>query len=221
MNDKPLSCTVKPPVYISAVSGKNINSGCKTIDISFPSIVNPENTENIGEIRFQNFYVAFLTIKAKIKLLEETPREGPNDQGWRVVLRRFRLMPDPHCEAGAQDFFCLTRKHFVCDMINVVSLRIILQQPSPVWNEFKLEDLKLFRNPSGVRVPPLPSWVLEDDKTKVGKKEIEGVPDLQSLSSSLQQLWALAEEVTANQTDQSLGRYEVDGCYDINLLAYS
>ena len=38
---------------------------------------------------------------------------------------------------------------------------------------------------------------------------IQGVPDLESLSTSLQQLWALAEEVAANQTDESLGRYEV------------
>merc|ERR1712223_1510387 len=106
-------------------------------------------------------------------------------------------------------------------MTNVVSVRLILQQPSPVWKEFKIEDLKLFRMSSGLRVPPLPSWVTDDDKTKVGKKELDGVPDLDTLSASLQQLWALAEEAASNQTDESLGRYEVDGCYDINLLAYS
>ncbi|XP_005107351.2 nicolin-1 isoform X2 [Aplysia californica] len=232
MNDKPLSCTIKPAVCVTADT-KGFHSGCKIVDISFPSIVNPE----IGEIRFQNFYVAFLTVKAKIKLTEDTPREGPQDQGWRVALRRFPLMPDPHGETGAQDSFCLTRKHFSCDLSNIVSVRLILQQPAPVWKEFKMEELKLFRSSNGVRVPPLPTWVTEDDKTKVGKKELEnentgvvaeknsraevGVPDIDSLSASLQQLWALAEEASSNQTEESLGRYEVEGCYDINLLAYS
>ena len=37
----------------------------------------------------------------------------------------------------------------------------------------------------------------------------QGVPDLDTLSASLQQLWALAEEAASNQTDESLGRYEV------------
>lgn len=220
MNEtKPLGCTIKPPVSIITETGKGFPSqtGVKIIDITFPSIVNPE----VGEIRFQNYYVAFLTVKAKIKLTEQTPREGTNDQGWRIALHKFQLMPDPHCEPGAQDVFCLTRKHFLCDMTNVVSVRLILQQPSPVWKEFKIEDLKLFRMSSGLRVPPLPSWVTDDDKTKVGKKELDGVPDLDTLSASLQQLWALAEEAASNQTDESLGRYEVDGCYDINLLAYS
>jgi len=31
------------------------------------------------------------------------------------------------------------------DLVNVTALRLILQQPSPVWKEFKIEDLKVFR----------------------------------------------------------------------------
>lgn len=211
MNDKPLSCTIKPAVGLTAESGKTGQFGCKIIDISFPSIVNPELSEDnvgIGEIHFQNYYVAYVSVKAKIKLTEDTPREGTNDQGWRLVVRRFKLMPDPHSETGAQDVFRLTGKHFFCNITNIVSLRIILQQPSPIWKEFKLEDIKLFRKQNGGRVPPLPSWVMDDDKTKIGKKELEGVPDLDSLSANLQQLWALAEEAASNQTEESLGRYE-------------
>ncbi|GFO15511.1 nicolin-1-like [Plakobranchus ocellatus] len=217
MNDKPLSCNVKPAVSPTVDSRLGSQTGCKIIDITFPNVVNPE----VGEIRFQNYYVAFLTVKAKIKLTEQTPREGPNDHGWRMVVRRLQLMPDPHTETGAQDCFVITRSQFVCELSQVVSLRLILQQPSPLWKDFSLEDLKLFKTSGGSRVPPLPSWFMEDDKPKANKKELEGVPDLDSLSTNLQQLWALAEEVSANQTEESLGRYEVDGCYDINLLAYS
>ena len=31
------------------------------------------------------------------------------------------------------------------ELVNVSALRLILQQPSPVWREFKIEDLKVFR----------------------------------------------------------------------------
>jgi len=32
------------------------------------------------------------------------------------------------------------------ELVNVSALRIILQQPSPVWKEFKIEDLKIYRS---------------------------------------------------------------------------
>ncbi|KAK3779731.1 hypothetical protein RRG08_013686 [Elysia crispata] len=217
MNNKPLICNVKTAT-IPTVDGRiSTQTGCKIIDITFPNVVNPE----VGEVCFQNYYVAFFTLKAKIKLTEQTPREGPNDHGWRMVVRRYQLMPDPHAENGAQDCFTITRQQFSCDLNQLISLRLILQQPSPLWKDFGLEDLKLFKTTGAPRAPPLPSWFMEEGKSKAGKKELEGVPDINSLSSNLQQLWALAEEVAANQTDESLGRYEVDGCYDINLLAYS
>lgn len=38
---------------------------------------------------------------------------------------------------------------------------------------------------------------------------LQGVPNLESLSANLQELWALAEVVSANQTTVNLGRYEV------------
>ena len=47
---------------------------------------------------------------------------------------------------------------FRCELNNVMSLRLILQQPSPVWREFKLEDLRLFRSP-GVSLIVLIDWL--------------------------------------------------------------
>uniref|UniRef100_A0A0B6ZZT0 Nicolin-1 n=1 Tax=Arion vulgaris TaxID=1028688 RepID=A0A0B6ZZT0_9EUPU len=138
-----------------------------------------------------------------------------------MAIKRFKLMPDPHTETGAQDTFCLTKMHFQCDMSNVVSVRFILQQPSPLWKDFKLEELKLFRPSNGTQACSLPACILEDLNEKSEKKELEGVPEIDVLSSGLQQLWALAEEAVSNQTKQSLGRYDVDGCYDINLLSYT
>ncbi|XP_060593717.1 nicolin-1-like isoform X2 [Ruditapes philippinarum] len=106
------------------------------------------------------------------------------------------------------------------ELVNVSALRIILQQPSCVWKEFKIEDLKIYRSSESGRPNPLPAW-LTDTPSKSGKKKVEGVTNLEALSSTLQQLWALSEEVAAQQTNRALGRYEVDGCYEINLLSYT
>lgn len=38
---------------------------------------------------------------------------------------------------------------FITDLSNVIQLRVILQQPSSVWKDFKIEELKLYR-PSDV-----------------------------------------------------------------------
>ena len=37
----------------------------------------------------------------------------------------------------------------------------------------------------------------------------QGIPNLDTVSANLQQLWALSEEVGANQTQMALGRYDV------------
>ncbi|XP_078105614.1 nicolin-1 isoform X2 [Sander vitreus] len=49
--------------------------------------------------------------------------------------------------------------------------------------------------------------------------DLEGLPDPQTVSSSIQQMWALTEVMQTNQTTASIGRFDVDGCYDINLLS--
>ncbi|XP_021165807.1 nicolin-1 isoform X2 [Fundulus heteroclitus] len=49
--------------------------------------------------------------------------------------------------------------------------------------------------------------------------DVEGLPDPQTVSSSIQQMWALTEVMQTNQTTASIGRFDVDGCYDIDLLS--
>ncbi|XP_070193080.1 nicolin-1-like isoform X2 [Littorina saxatilis] len=232
--DKPLNCTIKNPVNLTLGDIKvDMLCGCKVVDITFPNIMSPERgVVKVGEIRFKNFYVATLTVKAKYRT-ENTPRHTGDQPKWKTCLKRVKLMPDPHSEAGSHDYISLTSRQFRCELSNITGLRLILHQPSPVWREFKLEELRLFRSAGGPKTSPLPTWLLEEPKAKVQKKTVQrvasstpkggegGVPDLDGLSANLQQLWALAEEVSTSQTSQSLGRFEVDGCYDINLLAYT
>ncbi|XP_052261546.1 nicolin-1-like isoform X2 [Dreissena polymorpha] len=234
MTERPLHCTIKTPVLITLSDLKSeFHSGCRMIDISLSNVINPEKTEmqlkskskpkledevkQVGEIHFKNSYTAYITVKAKCRLPDS--KDG-SEVKWRTCVRRFRLMPNPNVEAGSQDYFVLSRKQMQFDLVNVSALRIILQQPSPVWKEFKIEDLKVFRSSDSIKPNPLPSW-LTDTPDKSNRKKIEGVANLESLSSTLQQLWALSEEVSAQQTNRALGRYEVDGSYEINLLSYT
>ncbi|CAG2255890.1 NICN1 [Mytilus edulis] len=214
MTDRPLHSHIKNPVILTISDGKTeFHSGCRVIDINFPNISNPE----VGEIHFKNSYTAFITVKAKFKAQAENGDAG-GDAKWKTCVRRFRLMPNPHMEEGSQDYFCLGKKHFMNELSNITQIRVILQQPSPVWKDFRIEELKLYRSAEMNKTPALPSWLIEDS----GKsKKSDSVPNLEAISSSLQHLWALAEEVGAKQTERALGRYEVDGCYEINLLSYT
>ncbi|XP_053377522.1 nicolin-1-like isoform X2 [Mercenaria mercenaria] len=239
MTERPLHCTIKNPVTLNISDLKSeFHSGCRIIDVSLSNIINPEKTqlslksakgkskvaeevEQVGEIHFKNSYTAYLTVKAKCRIQDS--KDG-NEMRWRTCVKKMKLMSSPHVEAGAQDYFVITRKHMQFELVNVSALRIILQQPSSVWKEFKIEDLKIYRSSESGRPNPLPAW-LTDTPNKSGKKKVEdafgmGVTNLEALSSTLQQLWALSEEVAAQQTNRALGRYEVDGCYEINLLSY-
>ncbi|CAC5415807.1 nicolin-1-like isoform X1 [Mytilus californianus] len=247
MTDRPLHSHIKNPVILTISDGKTeFHSGCRVIDINFPNISNPESSnpisvsicERVGEIHFKNSYTAFITVRAKFKAQAENGEVG-GDAKWKTCVRRFRLMPNPHMEEGSQDYFCLGKKHFMNELSNITQLRVILQQPSPVWKDFRIEELKLYRSAEMNKTPALPSWLIEDSgKSKKSDNDLDNdsfcdklrserspclasVPNLEAISSSLQHLWALAEEVGAKQTERALGRYEVDGCYEINLLSYT
>lgn len=217
MTDRPLQCNIKNPVALTIGDHKNeFHSGCRVVDITFPNIVNPE----VGEIHFKNHYVAFLTVKVKFKPSADNG-EPPGEAKWKTCIKKMRLMPNPHTETGSQDYFCINKKHFGFDLVNLTAVRLILQQPSPVWKEFRLEEIKLYRSSETQRTPPLPAWLIEDSANNSHKKKLEGIPNIEAISSNLQQLWALSEEVSTHQTDTQLGRYDIDGCYEINLLSYT
>ncbi|ESO84393.1 hypothetical protein LOTGIDRAFT_236344 [Lottia gigantea] len=218
MQEKSILCSIKPTVSLLVGDHKHdFFSGCKMFDVTFPNIINPE----IGEICFQNFYVAQLTIRAKFRSADLNGQTGTLK--WRTCVRKMQLMPNAHTEDGSHDYFTLNRKHFNFDIVNLSTLRFILHQPSPVWKDFKLEDIRFYRSPQVSKSTGLPYWLTEEqteEKAK-DKQKLQGLPDLDMLSANLQALWSMAEEVSDNQSTVPLGRYEVDGCYDINLLSYT
>ncbi|XP_048739330.1 nicolin-1-like isoform X7 [Ostrea edulis] len=228
MGDRPLHCSIKNPVVLTVEDQKNaFHSGCKVIDVTFPNISVPEKQtvpislcERVGEICFKNYYTAYISVRVKFKAAPDNATDS-GEIKWRTCVRKMRLMPNPHKEGGSQDYFSISKKQFSFDISNISALRIILQQPSPVWKEFRVEDLRLYRSSEMLsKPPPLPGWLTEDSANST-KHKLEGIPNLESISSSLQELWGLSEEMSVNQSKTDIGRYEVDGCYEINLLAYT
>ncbi|XP_034553441.1 nicolin-1 isoform X2 [Notolabrus celidotus] len=208
---KPVSCTIKPPVYlhIGETKADPAHSGVCVVDVTLP-FGKPVDVE---EITFKNYYTAYLTVR----LL----RRGPGQEAtakWSTALRDLPLMDNPHTERGSQDYYSIHRTQMQVEPDHVTSVRLILRQPSSAWLTFSLEDVHIYPHTEPDPEKEVSDWL--SDLTLVDNHpDLEGLPDPQTVSSSLQQMWALTEVMQSNQTTASIGRFDVDGCYDINLLS--
>ncbi|XP_015148384.3 nicolin-1 isoform X2 [Gallus gallus] len=207
----PLPCTARPAAPLQLPGGAEAaRPGVAVIDVRFPR----GSAADVHEIVFKNFYTAFLSVRAQ--------RAGPpGPRKWVTCLRDLRLMPCPHTEPGAQDYFSLRRSQMLCDMEQVTALRFILRQPSPAWLHFGIEELQLF--PPGSKTPPqdVPSWLSQLSPPEQPPSLHGELPDPEKVAAEVQQMWALTEVVRARQAAARIGRFDVDGCYDVNLLSYS
>ncbi|CAE1273633.1 NICN1 [Acanthosepion pharaonis] len=206
---KPLICSLQAPLKIGVDKNwANFNSGYKVIQVNFPSLITPE----VDEIHFKNNYTALLSIK--VKFHEQTEAESGK---WKTCLKRYKLMPHPHTETGSQSSFVVNNKQLTCDLNNILALKFILQQPSPVWLDFSITDVKLYKN---IRTPYqnnlFSKWMKEEENKNDNPKKLD--LDVAAISSTMQQMWALTQQISNVKCDTSLGRYEIDGIYDINLL---
>ncbi|XP_055485912.1 nicolin-1 isoform X1 [Psammomys obesus] len=185
--------------------------GVLVVDVTFPNVAPFE----LQEITFKNYYTAFLSIRVR----QLTPGATPGK--WVTCLRNRCLMPDPHSEEGAQEYVSLFKHQMLCDMTRVLELRLILRQPSPLWLSFTVEELQIYQQ--GPKSPSLfPKWlshpVCNEQPAPCAE---QGLPDPSRVSSEVQQMWALTEMIRASHTSTRIGRFDVDGCYDLNLLSYT
>jgi len=216
MGDRLLTSVVRGAIPLSIGAPRtDFRSGCSTMEVTFPNL----GAVEIGEIQFGNYYVAFLTIRVKLK--------GGEEEVWRTLVKNKRLMPDPHGERGSQDYFVITRKHLPSEVMDhVTALRFVLRQPSPVWEDFYLDDVKIYAPPGEpTSAITLPEFLKREENAqrKPDKAKMANIvlPNVQAVSMELQQLWGLTELLKANQSTVGAGRYDVDGSYDINLLSYA
>ncbi|XP_051060334.1 nicolin-1 isoform X2 [Phodopus roborovskii] len=183
--------------------------GVLVVDVTFPNVAPFE------EITFKNYYTAFLSIRVRHHTTLHTPSK------WVTCLRDYCLMPDPHSEEGAQEYVSLFKHQMLCDMTRVLELRLILRQPSPLWLSFTVEELQIYQQ--GPKSPSLtfPKWLSHPVSNEQPAPRLEGLPDPSRVSSEVQQMWALTEMIRASHTSTRIGRFDVDGCYDLNLLSYT
>lgn len=220
MEMKSLQYILHPPFNVGLVdSCKDFYTGCIVFSVTFPKTSYVE----IEEIHFKNYYTASLSILARKRGAEKTDNEDNRD--WKLFLKAKQLMPHPHCEQSSEDYFVLKSSDFLFSQQNIIELQFVLFQPSPVWKEFKIEELQLFKagSNSSKEATSLPAWISElgSSKDEACDRQLKGVTSVVELSKQMHQLWALTEQARASQTKTSLGRYDVDGCYDINLLSYN
>ncbi|KAH0507381.1 Nicolin-1 [Microtus ochrogaster] len=180
------------------------------VDVTFPNVAPFE----LQEIMFKNYYTAFLSICVP----QHTPLHTPSK--WVTCLRDYCLMPDPHSEEGAQEYVSLFKHQMLCDMTRVLELRLILQQPSPLWLSFTVEEAQIYQQ--GPKSPSLtfPKWLSHPVSNEQPVPSLEGLPDPR-VSSEVQQIWALTEMFRASHSYTRMGRFDMDGCYDLNLLSYT
>ncbi|XP_067417336.1 nicolin-1 [Emydura macquarii macquarii] len=213
----PAPCSVRSPVTLQVGDAKTdlARPGVAVIDVAL-SLAEPLDLQ---EIVFKNSYTAFLTVRVQRRRPCDVRREG--SRKWATCLRNHCLMPTPHTEDGSQDYFSLVRQQMLCEVDQVTAVRLILRQPSPVWLHFTLEELQLY--PRGQKSPQrdFPSWLSHLAPQRPLANLHGGIPDPEKVSAEVQRLWVLTEMIRANQAAARIGRFDVDGCYDINLLSYT
>ncbi|XP_048348130.1 nicolin-1 [Sphaerodactylus townsendi] len=216
MTHEPALCTIKSPVMLQVGDMKTEQGrpGVAVIDVMLPH----SQTIDLQEIVFKNYYTAFLSLRV---LRQSTTDGGDGSPSkWVTCLRNYCLMPNLHAEQGSQDYFSVSRHQMLCDMDQVAAIRLILRQPSPVWLHFSIEELQLI--PASQKSPQkgFPAWLSCPSQERPAILH-DGLPDADKVSSEVQQMWVLTEMLQASQPTAQIGRFDVDGCYDLNLLSYT
>ncbi|XP_062441907.1 nicolin-1 [Rhea pennata] len=206
----PLPCAARAATALQLGGGADVaRPGVAVIDLRFPR----GGAADLQEIVFRNFYTAFLSVR-----VQRAGAEG--SRKWVTCLRDYCLMPSPHTEQGSQDYFSLFRHQMLCDVDQVTAVRFILRQPSPVWVHFTIEELQIY--PLNQKSPEkdFPSWLSQLTPLEQPANLHGELPDPEKVSTEVQQMWVLTEVIRARQAAARIGRFDVDGCYDINLLSY-
>nr|XP_013807398.1 PREDICTED: nicolin-1 [Apteryx mantelli mantelli] len=109
----------------------------------------------------------------------------------------------------------------LCDVDQVTAVRFILRQPSPVWLHFTIEELQIYPPSQKSPQKDFPCWLSQLTPPEQPANLHGELPDPEKVSTEVQQMWVLTEVIRARQAAARIGRFDVDGCYDINLLSYT
>ncbi|CAF0763985.1 unnamed protein product [Rotaria sordida] len=188
------------------------HSGCKMLT----STCNEIPIKNFLSLEFTNDYTAFLSIKIKQHSEDE----------WHPCLKRYRLMESPHGELGSNSHIILDQEQLIFMPRSIYQIRFILQQPSPIWKDFSINNVKIHnqiipikdRKPSIERL--LASALINDDQ--MTEMTFTKIPPINELSQHLQAMWTICTKM--QQLDygpEHNKRFDIDGSYDLQILSYT
>uniref|UniRef100_UPI00398E56CF uncharacterized protein n=1 Tax=Pristiophorus japonicus TaxID=55135 RepID=UPI00398E56CF len=124
-------CVGEEPAFSSLTTGQQLSALVRELGPA----------AELQKITFKNYYTAFLTVRLQRRVTVESDRKLLK---WKTCLRNMCLMPNPHTENGAQDYFSIYRHQMLFEPDDVMTVRLILRQPSPVWLNFTVEDIKMY-----------------------------------------------------------------------------
>uniref|UniRef100_A0A8C1H488 Nicolin 1 n=1 Tax=Cyprinus carpio carpio TaxID=630221 RepID=A0A8C1H488_CYPCA len=160
------------------------------------------NVTSIQEISIKNYYTVYLTVCLQ--------RREDGSAKWVTCLRNYCLMSNPNAEAGSHDYFSIYRQQ---SFLLYLGFEMLLE-PDNVTTGRLFCYCYLKDSERGVPVWLSPLTPVEEPL------DLNGLPDPETVSSSIQQMWALTEIIQASQTAASIGRFDVEGSYDVKLLSH-
>ena len=237
-NLREVSCTVKPPVYLSVgphssdtdstvsstcgsrsetmLSGNTRISGCQLIDVQL------HRPTDVRLIRFRNNYTYTLTVlyqSATVSGAGQGTHAEPTSQNgreWKVGVANRVLMPSCHCESpGAQKWVELGKETFSDRLEDVTRLKFILRQPSPHWREFGIENISCYYHDDTQRVLESPHVSYEHHQGEwSSQNKVERLLEVGRAAHTL-----LKSEKHGTESAHNLTHYRSSVPYEINLLS--
>ncbi|XP_071540392.1 nicolin-1-like [Panulirus ornatus] len=198
-------------------------TGCYVVTLTFPQ------PTQIGEITFRNYYTWAVGIHVLRVAYSSSANAGGivgagllgGDMGgettwawkdpgaWQVGVKNKIIMPHPHTETASHDFVSVTCLESRVDWQDVIGLRLVLRQPSPVWRTFFIEEITAYRELP--RLPPFSVPIIAQD----------GQGDKNQLTTPLDRLIEQTRRAMCIPEDESLEGGLSGGGYDLVALQYA
>jgi len=191
-----IPCIVSPLklVYLSGFT----KSGCAVIDVSFLST----SGVKVSEIHFKNNYTVSIAIKGKV---------CGNDENFKTFVEHYQLMKSPHYANDSQNICKINFAELGFAEESLTTLRFILRQPSSIWQRFSIEEIKVYKAMDKDHIIDIEK---EQNLTKCDSS-------LGNIIDSLQKVIDHMGQVQNHHLEFDPAPFDIDGCYDINLLSYT
>mmetsp|Transcript_9669 Transcript_9669/g.15141 ORF Transcript_9669/g.15141 Transcript_9669/m.15141 type:complete len:189 (-) Transcript_9669:675-1241(-) len=154
----------------------------------------------IARIVFRNSFCSRITIRATTERGASTRKEKDNLDGWKLLLKDYTLMKDPHVETESQHWHSVSQSDFVTGFSDdpVVAVRFFLYQPSVNWKIITLKNIGFF---TFATATPAPSKNASNVQAQIAKSKAVST-QIASLSSVGQELFVTCKSFGVLQESQ-------------------